>query len=75
MGFCVCVQQIHTDNAVWICNCLDNGKMSIMKLDSFVRCPAKYLGNIFVMVLLRGIYEPEPSIRDAAPLSCILVRD
>lgn len=60
MGFCVsvCVQWVHTDNAVWICNCLDNGKISIMKLDSFVKCPAKYLGNIFVMVLLRGRYEP-----------------
>lgn len=46
-----------------------------MKLDSFVRCPAKYLGNIFVMVLLRGRYEPEPSIRDADLLSCIPVRD
>lgn len=46
-----------------------------MKLDSFARCPAKYLGNIFVMALLRGRYEPELSIRDAALLSCILVRD
>lgn len=46
-----------------------------MKLDSFVKCPAKYLGNIFVMVLLRGRYEHELSIRDAALLSCVLVRD
>jgi len=46
-----------------------------MKLDSFARCPAKYLGNIFVMVLLRGRYEPEPSIRDAALLSGIPMRD
>lgn len=76
-GCCVyvCAQEAHTDNAVWICNCLDNGKISIMKLDSFVRCPAKYLGNIFVMVLLRGRYEPELAIRDAALLSCIPVRD
>lgn len=75
MDFCVYVQQVHTNNAVWICNCLDNGKISIMKLDSFVRCPAKYLGNIFALVLFRGRYEPEPSTRDAALLSCILVRD
>lgn len=46
-----------------------------MKLDSFVRCLAKYLGNIFVIVLLRGRYEPELCIRDAALLSCIPVRD
>jgi len=46
-----------------------------MKLDSFMRCPAKYLGNIFVMVLLRGRYESEPFIRDAVLLSCVLVRD